>query len=81
MSFVTRTFIQMLRAYKGRVSPLLGANCRYVPSCSSYAEQALARHGFWKGIALAAWRLARCHPLGGRGLDPVPDSPTFSRGS
>jgi len=77
----TRGFLALLGAYRRRVSPGLGANCRFVPSCSAYAEQALARHGFWRGITLAAWRLARCHPLGGRGLDPVPDSFPFSRGN
>lgn len=81
MNVVTRLLVSLLRAYKRRVSPLLGAHCRFVPSCSSYAEQALARHGLVKGSGLAAWRLARCHPLGGRGLDPVPDSPTLSRGN
>jgi putative membrane protein insertion efficiency factor len=79
-SFATRIFLALLRVYRRRVSLLLGANCRFVPSCSAYTEQALAQHGFWAGLGLAAWRLARCHPLGGRGLDPVPDSPTLSRG-
>lgn len=80
-SVAARVALALLRAYKQRVSPLLGAHCRYVPSCSTYAEQALSRHGFWKGLGLAAWRLARCHPLGGRGLDPVPDTLPSSRGN
>jgi putative membrane protein insertion efficiency factor len=81
MNPVTRLLVTLLRAYKQRVSPLLGAHCRFVPSCSSFAEQALARYGLVAGLGLAAWRLARCHPLGGRGLDPVPDSPPLSRGN
>jgi putative membrane protein insertion efficiency factor len=81
MKPVTRLLVTLLRSYKQRVSPLLGAHCRFVPSCSSFAEQALVRHGLVKGLTLSAWRLARCHPLGGRGLDPVPDSPTLSRGN
>ena len=81
MNVVTRLLVILLRAYKQRVSPLLGAHCRFVPSCSSFAEQALQRHGLVTGLGLSAWRLARCHPLGGRGLDPVPDSPSLSQGN
>lgn len=81
MNFVTRLLVILLRSYKTRVSPLMGAHCRFVPSCSSFAEQALVRHGLARGLVLALWRLARCHPLGGRGLDPVPDLPSPSRGN
>ena len=81
MNFVTRLLVTLLRTYKRHASPLMVAHCRFVPSCSSFAEQAIVRHGLMRGLALALWRLARCHPLGGRGLDPVPDLPTSSRGN
>jgi len=77
VSLAGRWLFACLGAYRRRISPLLGANCRYVPSCSAYAEQAVARHGVARGLWLAALRLLRCHPLGGRGLDPVPDSLSF----
>jgi putative membrane protein insertion efficiency factor len=54
-------------AFAGRPSP-----CRFVPSCSSYAVEALERHGAWRGTWLAVRRVGRCHPWGGHGLDPVP---------
>jgi putative membrane protein insertion efficiency factor len=59
--------------YQVAISPWLGKNCRYEPSCSHYAAEALLRHGFFKGGYLAAHRLCRCHPWGGSGYDPVPD--------
>ena len=58
--------------YRWLVSPLLGANCRFEPSCSAYAIEAIQLHGGAKGGYLAAKRILRCHPFGGRGLDPVP---------
>ncbi len=54
-------------ATEGRISP-----CRYVPSCSTYAREAIAHHGAVRGTGYAAWRLCRCHPWGGHGFDPVP---------
>jgi len=63
--------LTLLRAYKWLVSPLLGPACRYVPSCSEYAMEAVARCGVLKGGLKAAWRLARCHPLAKGGFDPV----------
>jgi len=60
-----------LRAYQWLVSPLLGPACRYVPSCSEYAMEAVARYGVVRGGLKAAWRLARCHPLVKGGFDPV----------
>lgn len=63
----------LVRVYRVAVSPWLGANCRYQPSCSEYALEALQVHGAFRGSALAAKRIARCHPWGGSGYDPVPD--------
>jgi uncharacterized protein len=60
-----------LQIYKGLVSPLLPPACRFVPSCSEYAAEAVARHGFFRGTVLAAWRLLRCNPLARGGYDPV----------
>ena len=62
----------LIRAYVALVSPWLGANCRYAPSCSEYAEQALEQHGALRGSWLTIKRLGRCHPWGGHGHDPVP---------
>jgi len=62
----------LIRLYQLFVSPLLLPSCRYLPSCSEYAAEAIASHGAWKGAALAVRRLLRCHPWGGSGYDPVP---------
>jgi hypothetical protein len=61
-----------VRAYQLAVSPLLPPSCRYLPTCSDYAIEALARHGVLRGSGLALYRLCRCHPWGGSGYDPVP---------
>ncbi len=58
--------------YRLLISPWLGANCRYDPTCSEYAMQALRHYGAFRGSWLAARRIGRCHPWGGRGYDPVP---------
>ena len=62
----------MLRAYQYAIRPLMGANCRFFPSCSDYAREAVERHGAVKGAWLAARRVARCHPYHAGGYDPVP---------
>lgn len=62
----------LLRAYKALLSPFFTGACRFHPSCSSYAAEALTSHGLIGGSALALRRLARCHPFGGSGFDPVP---------
>ena len=59
--------------YQITISPWLGNNCRYEPSCSAYALEALRQHGAFLGTWLAARRIARCHPWGGSGYDPVPE--------
>jgi len=61
-----------IRFYRYCIAPLLGCNCRFEPSCSRYAEEAFARHGCLRGGMLSVWRLLRCNPFGGQGLDPVP---------
>jgi len=62
----------LVRGYRYAISPLLGLNCRFEPSCARYAEQALLRYGAFRGGRLALMRIARCHPWGGSGYDPVP---------
>ena len=70
---VTRTAVlALLRGYKWAVSPLLPPACRYLPTCSEYAAESIERHGVFRGSALAAWRLLRCHPFVRGGYDPVP---------
>ncbi len=62
----------LLKAYRYAISPMLGSNCRFVPSCSAYAVEAIERHGALKGAWLAARRVVRCHPWCDGGHDPVP---------
>ena len=62
----------LVQIYRVTISPLLGANCRFEPTCSSYAIEALRQHGAFRGSVLAAKRIARCHPWGSSGYDPVP---------
>jgi hypothetical protein len=68
----------LVMAYRLTLSPLVGGNCRYLPTCSVYALEALDRHGAWRGGWLAARRLSRCHPWGGSGYDPVPGTAAAS---
>jgi putative membrane protein insertion efficiency factor len=68
-----QVLIFFLRVYRYVVSPFLGNNCRFYPSCSSYAETAIRRYGAWRGSGLALRRLSRCHPWHEGGVDPVPD--------
>ena len=63
----------MVRGYQLLLSPILPMSCRYYPSCSRYAAEALERHGAFAGTALAVGRLLRCHPWSGHGIDPVPE--------
>jgi putative membrane protein insertion efficiency factor len=65
----------MIRAYQLLLAPVLPPSCRYYPSCSQYAAEAIDRHGPWRGSRLAVCRLLRCHPWGSGGYDPVPSEP------
>ena len=69
---MTALAVVLIRGYRACISPLLPAACRYYPSCSSYAEEAIQRHGWLKGSWLSIRRVAGCHPLGSHGFDPVP---------
>lgn len=64
--------IFLVRGYQVVISPLLPSTCRFYPSCSAYAVEALERHGAWRGLKLTFRRLARCHPFHPGGYDPVP---------
>ena len=68
------TLLAAVRAYQLLVSPLLPPACRFLPSCSEYAADAIRQHGALRGLGLALHRLARCHPWGGSGYDPVPQA-------
>jgi putative membrane protein insertion efficiency factor len=65
-------FIGLIKLYQWIISPVLGPKCRYTPSCSQYALEALKKYGPLKGGWLALRRISRCHPCGGHGYDPVP---------
>lgn len=70
---VRNVCIIILRVYHYGISPLLGHRCRFYPSCSVYAEQAIKRHGVIKGLYLTIHRILRCHPFHPGGIDPVPE--------
>jgi putative membrane protein insertion efficiency factor len=63
-----------IRAYQLTVSGLIGRQCRYLPTCSAYADEAIRRHGLWAGGWMATARICRCHPWGGSGYDPPPST-------
>ena len=67
-----KVLIALIRVYQVCVSPLIPPRCKYYPSCSQYAIEAIRVHGAWRGMGLAIWRLLRCNPLSDGGLDPVP---------
>jgi hypothetical protein len=66
-----------IRVYQKLLSPMVGERCRYYPSCSEYAAQAISRYGILRGLVLAGWRLLRCNPLSHGGFDPVEDQRLF----
>jgi putative membrane protein insertion efficiency factor len=79
MSIPARLLRLLVLGYRYLVSPVLPASCRYLPTCSAYALDALHEHGALRGAWLAACRIGRCHPWGGGGVDPVPEqAPTLS---
>jgi len=69
---MTRALIAIVRFYRRRISPLTAPNCRYIPSCSAYALEALGKYGAAKGSLLSIRRVLRCHPFRKGGYDPVP---------
>ena len=71
---ITRLLILPIRFYQRYISPMLPPACRFTPTCSQYAVEALQKYGPLKGLYLAVKRILRCHPWGGSGYDPVPES-------
>ncbi|WP_074709365.1 membrane protein insertion efficiency factor YidD [Nitrosospira multiformis] len=72
---MSRMIIAFIRLYQYCLSPFLGPSCRFSPSCSHYACEALARHGATRGLVLSVWRIMRCNPWSRGGYDPVPAKP------
>jgi putative membrane protein insertion efficiency factor len=77
MSRVRRLAVVPIRLYQALISPALGQRCKYYPSCSEYAAQAISRFGILRGLVLAVWRLLRCNPLSNGGFDPVENQRLF----
>lgn len=67
--------LALVRIYQYGISPFTPVSCRYLPTCSEYALDAVRLHGPWRGVWLALRRIGRCHPWGGHGYDPVPQKP------
>ena len=70
---LTFPFLLLIRFYQVAISPYIPASCRYSPTCSHYAIEALEVHGLFKGSWIAIKRISKCHPWGGKGYDPVPE--------
>ncbi len=70
--FIILPMIMLIKGYKFLISPILGNNCRFHPTCSSYMIECLKEHGVFLGLYLGVKRIFRCHPFGGYGIDPVP---------
>ncbi len=85
MKLINLIFIYFIKFYKYLISPLLGQNCRFLPSCSEYAEESLRTHGLAKGLSLTFKRISKCHPIkflgGSSGLDLVPKKKNFGKRS
>ena len=79
MSAVGRALVAPITLYQRLISPLLGRRCKYEPTCSAYAVEAIRVHGPVRGAVLAAWRLLRCNPFSHGGHDPVGDQRVFRR--
>jgi len=69
---LTYPFVLLIKIYQLGISPLLGSQCRFMPTCSQYAKEALQKYGVFKGSRLAINRIVKCNPWGGHGHDPVP---------
>ena len=67
-----RLLLYLIRWYQRQLSPLLGSHCKYLPTCSQYAVEAIERHGAFRGSLMAIWRILRCNPFSRGGYDPVP---------
>ena len=74
MTWSRRAGVSLVRGYQLLLAPFAGGACRFEPSCSMYAVEAIERHGLWRGLWLAVRRVGRCHPLAAPGVDPVPGS-------
>jgi hypothetical protein len=72
LKILSYPFIALIKIYQFGISPMLGPKCRFTPTCSQYAVEALKKHGVIKGTWLAAKRISKCHPGGSSGYDPVP---------
>jgi putative membrane protein insertion efficiency factor len=77
MTWPRRIVLAPIRLYQTLISPAVGQRCKYYPSCSEYAAQAIERFGILRGLVLAAWRLLRCNPWSHGGFDPVDDQRLF----
>ena len=77
MNPAQKALLAPIRCYKKYISPGLGDHCRFIPTCSTYAVEAIQTHGAVKGLILTVWRILRCNPLGGQGFDPVPPKGQF----
>lgn len=75
-----KLLLLLIRFYQLTISPLLGANCRYQPTCSEYSKEAIKKFGPLKGSYFALKRISSCHPWGGSGYDPVPDDKDVKKG-
>jgi putative membrane protein insertion efficiency factor len=73
-SIFAKLLIVLVKGYQYALSPLLGSNCRYHPTCSSYTIEAIKLHGAGKGFLMGAWRIVRCNPFSKGGYEPVPGS-------
>ena len=70
---MTKIIIFLIKVYQVTLSPLLGSNCRFQPTCSQFMLEAITQHGVIEGLSLGIKRISKCHPLGPRGYDPVPE--------
>jgi putative membrane protein insertion efficiency factor len=78
VTVLRRVMVAPIRLYQRVISPMFGSRCKYYPSCSEYAAQAISRFGILRGLVLAGWRLLRCNPWSHGGFDPVEDQRLFA---